>query len=58
MTSKPRKVHWGWLPAAIIFNAGIWVRLGPVVAILSVLAGLGLAMYAERKAARRRSQNR
>ena len=55
MSWRRHKVRWGFLPAAIIFTASIWIRMGPVIAILGLVAGILLAWYAEWKAEQRRS---
>ena len=40
MSWRRHKVRWGFLPAAIIFTASIWIRMGPVIAILGLVAGI------------------
>ena len=48
------RIHWAWLPAAIFFVVVAWLRYGPVVTVLAVIGGLAAAVYAERRARRRR----
>jgi hypothetical protein len=45
--------HWAWLPAAIFSVAAGWIRWGLWVVLL-VGVGLGLGIYAEWRAAKRR----
>ena len=49
---NPRAVL-GWLPAAIFGVVVAWMRFGPIVAVLAVAGGLGMAYYAQRRARRR-----
>ena len=48
------RIHWAWVPAAIFFVVVALARVGWILTALAVLAGLGLAAYAEWRARRRR----
>jgi hypothetical protein len=43
MRGRPRDIRWAWVPAGILVTIGSWIRLGPLVTIVLVLTGLGLA---------------
>jgi hypothetical protein len=51
------RIHWAWVPAAILAVAASAVRLGWIVTGLAILAGLCLAAYAEWRARRRAARN-
>jgi hypothetical protein len=55
MTSKPWRIHWGFVPVAIVSAAALWGRLGPAVALLTVLGGLSFGVYIEHRARSRRN---
>ena len=48
------RIHWAWVPAGIFIAVVAWIRYGPVVTVLAVVGGLAVALYAERRARRRR----
>jgi hypothetical protein len=48
-----RRIHWAWVPAAIFAGLIALARYGPVVTVLTMAAGLGVAAYGEWRARRR-----
>jgi hypothetical protein len=43
MRGRRWDIRWAWVPAAILVTVGSWIRFGPLVPIVLVLAGFGLA---------------
>jgi hypothetical protein len=56
VTPKGIRIHWAWVPAAILVVAVSLQRRGAAVTILLVLAGLVLGYYVNRRARRRRER--
>jgi CHASE2 domain-containing sensor protein len=56
VSARRRRIHWGWVPAAIFFFVTAWIRLGWWIALAAAAAGLGVAYYAEWKARKRRQR--
>ena len=50
------KIHWAWVPAAVFFGVVGWIRYGPVIAVLAILVGLGVGLWAQWRAQRRRDR--
>jgi Flp pilus assembly protein TadB len=50
------RIHWAWLPAAVLAIAVEWHRHGWWVAALLVLLGLALGVFLNWRARRRRRQ--
>jgi hypothetical protein len=53
-TNRPWRPHWGWLPAGAFSAWLAWERYGPVVSVGLVALGLGVGIWAEYRARRRR----
>lgn len=56
MNPRRIRIHWAWLPAAIFAGVVAWIRYGAVVTVIAVLGGLAVALYAERRARRKRER--
>lgn len=54
MTPRRPSIHWAFVPLAVVSTVAVWIRQGPIVALLLVVAGLGLGFYGKRKGAKRR----
>ena len=52
------RVHWHWLPLAILSGIMVWTEDGAPIAILALLGGLALGFYVERRARKRRERGR
>lgn len=48
------RIHWAWVPAGVLAAAVAWIRFGPVVTLLLVVAGLAVGLLIEWRARRRR----
>jgi hypothetical protein len=53
VSSKKRRIHWLWIPPFLIYTVAIWIRKGPVLAVLTILLGVVLIVVAEVRASRR-----
>ena len=42
MRGRRWDIRWAWVPAAILVTVGSWIRFGPLVTIVLLVAGLGL----------------
>ena len=49
MNRPQSRIHWAFVPVAMVSTVALWIRLGPLVAIPAVLAGLGVGLYTELK---------
>jgi hypothetical protein len=50
MNRKRARIHWAWVPGAVFSATAFGMQHGPVATVLVVLAGLGVGLYAERRA--------
>lgn len=55
VSDKRWRINWGWLPAAIFFAVIGWSRYGLWLVLLIAL-GVGVGVYGEWKARRRRAK--
>jgi hypothetical protein len=55
MSGRRWQVHWGWLPAGAFVSVVGWIRYGWWT-LLMIVCGLGIGVYAEWKARRRRAR--
>jgi len=53
--NRPWRPHWAWLPAGIFGVWLTWERYGPLISIGVVVAGLGVGIWVEYRARRRRA---
>jgi hypothetical protein len=47
-------IHWVWFPAAAIYTVVTWLRLGPVISLAGLAAGVALGMWGRHRGAARR----